>query len=274
MLLKLNFVCYYLSVVLTVGGVLLSFIKLQKNPQDKRWSAYLVACLITFLCSALYGQVVLGLLMKINLGRLDSYAFAFDRILGQPSFVVGRLLHKLPWLNLAVRFAYMFIYPSMVITFSWFFLTQTYEEAIGVLKAMMLAPLGVLVYLVIPVAGPAYLFPGFPFDMEHRASMQFVAAHAPNGVPSGHFTMALMLAYFWRRWWLSRILSTVNLILMFCATLGTGEHYAFDLLAALPFAAFLLYVSDEAFTLKWNAWFARLSPSRRQETSNDRVSAV
>lgn len=248
-----NLVSFCLSVGLTLLGVAFCFIRLQKDPLNKRWSMYLLVCIGALLSGTVNSEIVFGLLMKLKLDRLDMYAFMFDKMLGEPSFVVGRLMLEFQWLDVSARVAYMYIYPTMIVTLSWYFLTQSYEDAIAVAKSIFLSQLVVLVYIVLPVSGPRYAFPNFP------ASFDAITAHAvsldavPNGVPSGHLTIAMLVAYFGRRWWAGKVLGALNLLLTTVATLGMGEHYAFDLFAAVPFTMFLLYVSDDAFTIKCNA---------------------
>jgi membrane-associated phospholipid phosphatase len=58
----------------------------------------------------------------------------------------------------------------------------------------------------------------------------------PNGIPSVHASTALLVLWFLRRWWWGRISGVVFLILTIFATLGSGEHYLFDLFCALRYA--------------------------------------
>jgi len=263
--------CFSVSVILTVGGALFSFVNLLEDPHSKRWTIYLLVCIGALLSGIVNAEIVFGLLMRMT-DRLDLYAFAFDRMLGQPSFMMGRLLAATPWLNTAQAIGYKLIYSSILLLLSWYFITQSYDEAVGAAKAIFLSQLVLLVYLVVPVSGPRFAFPTFP------ASIPRVSPHVihlvgavPNGVPSGHFTIALLVLYFARRWWLGRVLGSINLILMTVATLGSGEHYAFDLLAALPFTVFLLYVSDDAFTFRCNALLNRARAERPIQMAEEEV---
>jgi len=245
---SIDLFCLYLCVSLTLVGAVLAFIKLQRDPKNMRWSWYLLVCAGTLFSGILNGGLVFGLRMKLPHQRLDLYAFAFDNILGQPSFALGRVLLRLPWLRAASMVGYKAIYATIMLIISWYFLTQEFEDAVAVAKSIFLSQLVVLVYIVIPVSGPRYVFPNFPASFAGDTWPHVVSIDAvPNGVPSGHLTIALLVAYFARRWPVGKALGALNLILTVSATLGEGEHYAFDLLAEIPFTAFLLYVSDNAF---------------------------
>ena len=248
-IIKISWFCIYLNIALTLAGCLLSIVQLLKNPHSKRWAIYLLVCIGALLSGIINGEVVYRLLERTTY-RLDLYAFAFDRMFGEPSFVLGRLLANWPLLNMAQALDYRLIYPSMLLLLSWYFITQSYQEAIGVAKAFVLSQVLVLVYLIVPVSGPKYAFPTFPVSVPSVSPHPIYLRAVPNGVPCGHFLIALLVLYFARRCWLGRVLGTINLVLTGIATLGSGEHYAFDLLAAIPFAMFLLYVSDDAFTIR------------------------
>jgi hypothetical protein len=231
---------------------------------------YLLVCIGLFGSSIMNAEIVFHLLMKLKLDRLDLFAFAFDKVLGEPSFVIGRLMLEFHWLNVSATVCYMLIYPAMLITLSWYFLTQSYDKSIAVSKAIFLSQLVVLVYIVLPVSGPRYAFPNFPASFDPTTTAHLISLDAvPNGVPSGHITIALLVAYFGRRWWLGKVLGALNLVLTMVATLGMGEHYAFDLLAAVPFTAFLLYVSDEVFATKCNALLTIAARSTATQTEGD-----
>jgi hypothetical protein len=58
-----------------------------------------------------------------------------------------------------------------------------------------------------------------------------------NGVPSLHMTWAVLMWWSCRRlprW--TQVLGAVYVLITLMDTLGTGEHYAFDLIVAFPFA--------------------------------------
>ena len=99
-----------------------------------------------------------------------------------------------------------------------------------------------LLYNILPAAGPLYIFgSGFPNHLPRtvQAALQAPLIHeAPrNAVPSMHLVCALLI--FWTVHRLSGwayLVSAAYLVLTILATLGLGEHYVVDLLAAVPYA--------------------------------------
>ena len=93
------------------------------------------------------------------------------------------------------------------------------------LKIITAAALGFMIYFAFPACGPRYYLTG-------------QLATAPrNAMPSLHFTWAILQWIENRAQSLPvRVASDAFLIFTLLATLGSGEHYVVDLLAAVPFA--------------------------------------
>jgi hypothetical protein len=87
------------------------------------------------------------------------------------------------------------------------------------------------------------MFPwhSLPIDQLRRLRLESVALRGPrNAIPSLHMAWVLLT------WWYSRGLAWWERSIVFafvaftvCATMGTGEHYFFDLVVAYPFALLL-----------------------------------
>jgi hypothetical protein len=118
-------------------------------------------------------------------------------------------------------------------------------KAWRVLIALSVAmPLGVIFYNLLPACGPFYLvgvmFPRTPPSVQQAAvllSQVGLFPGARNAFPSLHMAWALLA------WWYSKGLSSwarsfffMFVALTVLATLGLGEHYFIDLVAAFPFA--------------------------------------
>lgn len=107
--------------------------------------------------------------------------------------------------------------------------------------------LAFVLYFLVPACGPAYLFTSL--------------ASAPrNAFPSMHTSWALML-------WLesrsaklpARIGFDLNLLFTVIATIGTGEHYVVDLLAAVPFTMVVVHlINITPASSSW--WYPRPVP--------------
>jgi hypothetical protein len=99
-----------------------------------------------------------------------------------------------------------------------------------------------VLYNILPATGPHYIFgAAFPAAMPAAVKaglhMTAVGDAARNAVPSMHLACALLI--YWAcsplaRW--VRISAALFLTLTVLATLGFGEHYVVDLVAAVPYA--------------------------------------
>jgi hypothetical protein len=93
------------------------------------------------------------------------------------------------------------------------------HKPMEMMKRNILAAVAALpIYLLVPAVGPVWIY----------------TSTAPRDcVPSLHFTWAMLAWYYSPRWlrWPSALL----VILTGFATIGLGEHYIIDLVAALPF---------------------------------------
>jgi hypothetical protein len=101
--------------------------------------------------------------------------------------------------------------------------------------------LGVLAYQLVPATGPLYAFAGYPGERPlvgtFALAMPAYPAVPRNAMPSLHLTWALLVA--WHATRAGRLVGTLGMIFLVItavATLGMGEHYAIDLVMALPFA--------------------------------------
>ena len=106
--------------------------------------------------------------------------------------------------------------------------------------------LGFACYWLIPAAGPRFTFPSYP-SQEPAISAQALYIHGafPNCVPSLHLTWALLSARY-SRW---RGLMWTFVALTVASTLALGEHYAVDLIVAVPFTAVLVWLVERPWAL-------------------------
>jgi hypothetical protein len=108
-------------------------------------------------------------------------------------------------------------------------------------------PVGVVFYNMIPACGPGYLMGSkFPFEMLSTSQLKQLplerlpVAGARNAFPSLHLGWALLALWYSeclsRR---TRLAMAIFFVGTVFATLGLGEHYFVDLVAAFPFALML-----------------------------------
>src|SRR6185369_12382122 len=115
-----------------------------------------------------------------------------------------------------------------------------------------------LLYNILPAAGPYYVFgKAFPYHLPPPPALQVVLLGdvARNAMPSMHLACALLIFWNCRRLplWIY-LASAVYLILTVLAAIGLGEHYAIDLVAAVPFALLLQSVCAPASLRSRREW--------------------
>jgi len=178
----------------------------------------------------------------------DAILYRMDDMLGLNGFLrmlADVLSENRPLCSVALivyEYNLLFTFPAML---SEAFFTR---KAVAELGSQLFASalLAFPFYCITPGLGPLFFFgTGFP---DHMPAVQTLPAHfamtpvaAPrNAMPSVHFTWALL---FWLAlrdspaW--QRILAGGSLGLTILATLGFGEHYAVDLIAACSFTLFI-----------------------------------
>jgi hypothetical protein len=236
----LLFVLSQPSLVLAPVCGVAAIIRLYFVPSDRRrtdsffcFAVWVIPAL--WLCGLITNSVSRLLPLK-----LDLYIAAIDGRLGfQPSFFIGALVARHVSLYCAIAIAYGGMPMAMLAVYAAYLWRRPTAETVNLLQTFAVAFLGGLaVFALCPVCGPRYVFGAqFPFHapaaiVPHRMAI----AAPPNGVPSLHMTAALLVLWFARHWIAGRALAVVFVVLTVLATLGTGEHYLFDLIAAIPYS--------------------------------------
>lgn len=176
--------------------------------------------------------------------KYDLYVYAIDCHLGLPGFHLAEFAARHLWCTIVLDLSYGLLplsVPAAIAAYLWW---GTLEEARNVALTFLLNFLAAVpLYLCLPVCGPIFAFPRFP-QIPALLSAHPILLHAtPNGVPSVHMSTALLVLWFVRRWPWPRRAAFVFAGLTVLATLGTGQHYSVDLLAAVPYAALIVYAT-------------------------------
>ena len=222
-----------------LAALVVMLIRWFTTPADRKRTELLI---VTYFCAApalAFAEALLerlvSLLMRYRLERYDLYIYNFDRLLGNPSFVLGRCLASSRFLTAAAVQVYDAPTLMMVAIFTIYVYLRENEKAI-VLKAYCIGLFAeVPIYFAIPVCGPIYAFPDFPRDPGPVVSHPIVLAAVPNGVPSIHMTLALLCALLLWPWKWGRVVGVVFVALTLVTILGNGQHYLFDVFAAIPY---------------------------------------
>lgn len=170
----------------------------------------------------------------------DLYTFAFDSSLGfNIAAFLFFLYHTFRPVAALLNAVYVFVLMSPLSLYA----AQIYRRdpsTAPMLRVFITATmLGFVCYLVFPVSGPLYflgsgeisqtLLTGPPHVMQFHASWR-------NGMPSVHFAIVLLMAINVPRSLRAAKVAFIGYCaLTFMATMGNGEHYLADLVAALPF---------------------------------------
>ena len=179
--------------------------------------------------------------------KYDLYVDRFDAQFGQPSFVVGQFFAAH---HLALWGTFIYNLPFIVtVALAALYLWTDRRPAVVVRVSAMLWLLLLPLYLVLPVSGPKYAFANFPYLHDSYIPHVAIIPGAPNGVPSGHMAFALITLYLVRHWKWLFVPGALFVAATALTALGTGEHYLFDLVVAVPFAALLIWISESPQTV-------------------------
>lgn len=177
--------------------------------------------------------------------RYDEWFLTADTWLGSPAFVVGRLVQSTPWLKSLVGWDYiLYIFATFGAVAANFALVSIRRGYAAFAAMVMSAVLAVPFYSLWPAAGPRYAFASWPFRVPALSTLHILRLAAPpNCLPSNHMALALLVAAFIWRWRAGRVIGVIHIALTATATLGLGEHYAIDLLAAVPYAIAIYWLA-------------------------------
>jgi hypothetical protein len=193
--------------------------------------------------SALFIAAILNLTTKLHPGTYDLYLYAADAGFALPICAwIGKLVAS----NGPLLRVCSLVYESLPLAVS---LLYAYERSgrrpvpIRVLPAFLGGGAAAyLLYNLLPATGPHYVFgAAFPNQLPAAtmSGLHLVAVGdaARNAVPSMHLACALLIYWACRdlpRW--AKAAAGVYLVLTILATIGFGEHYVVDLVAAVPYA--------------------------------------
>lgn len=233
-------VAHFLSLpcCIILGFVLAATVRRSQQIKD-----YILAVTFISIPVSLLTHFVLETLKRTRPEKLDLYFNQADALLGHPANHVALLFRSIPALGVVAGIDYsmwqLLLFVALFSTAIW----RNYEEAKqGLIAFILCGALALPIYWLIPVAGPFYGLPNFPEN--YSGSLHVISVNAyPNGVPSVHFAMALIILWLLRHWRAGRVIGITHLALTSLATLGFGEHYAMDLILATPYAWAVVRVS-------------------------------
>ncbi len=173
----------------------------------------------------------------------DATALVIDTAFPLTAFDVGRWLERWPVLYPPASFVYEGIF-LLVPALTALRLRLPRPPATDLLIVTVVTSiLGQACYFITPIVGPAFAFQvEFPDVLPDIARLARVALPVPpyflrNGMPSIHTAWALVFLWNTRPFHIAvRAVGVLVVALMLVATLGFGQHYVIDLVAAVPYA--------------------------------------
>lgn len=246
---------------LGLSSILTLAVRLVWSPADKRRFHFLAFVpSLLFVSSDWFASTFLEWTERIHPRVFDLNLFAFDASLRvQLPFLLGQafqMWHPFRTISLIV---YIALPVPIAIVYSGHLRKRESRALSAMLAFLVTGPMGIIFYNLLPAMGPTHIFlqdfpwHPIPFESVHRLVTTPLAFAGPrNAIPSLHMGWVLLA------WWFSRGLSLwqralVAFFVFFtvCGTMGTGEHYFIDLIAAFPFA--VLIESLCLYELSWRS---------------------
>lgn len=216
-------------------------------PADARRSEYILLIAIFALVLSPAAQAAADSLSGLRPMKMDLYAYVADGYLGQPSFVLGRLVAPHTWAKVLLNQVYGLLPIGVILTLAAHILRRSAGVSSMVWAFVINLAAAPVIYLLLPVCGPKFAFPMFPAEPGHVLPQMVHIAAAPNGIPSVHMSTVLLILWFSRKSRAGLIAAVMYLLLMIAATLASGQHYAVDLLAAVPYAAGVVWLANRSW---------------------------
>jgi hypothetical protein len=212
--------------------------------KDEKRTEWFIAATALAVPANMVAQAVTMWLSGVRPLKYDLFIYRIDGVLGfQPSFMVGQLVSRHFWLYIAAAVGYGALPLAMLAVLAAYIWRRPQTELVRLVKTFALnLCAAVPIYALIPVCGPGFAFREFPNTPPHVAVHPILLAAPPNAIPSVHFSTALLIAWFARRWLLGRVLGIAYVVLIAIATLASGQHYLVDLGLAIPYAVSVYFM--------------------------------
>lgn len=233
-----------------LGAVLFAAIRWMLVAADRRRCEWFLVASCLAVPAAGSCEAITKWMSHLRPLKLDQFIYRIDGLLGfQMSFVLGRVALRHLWLEIIANMAYNLLPCAILALWAAYLWCASAPDSLRVLRAFALNLfLAVPIYLLIPVCGPAFSFPSFPYAAPAHFVPHWIPIDAPpNGIPSVHTSTALLILYFARRWRIGTWLASGYLVLILFATMASGQHFFFDLVTGVPYTFLVLYLTRSAW---------------------------
>jgi membrane-associated phospholipid phosphatase len=209
-----------LHVWIQISPILLLLLAFFLRRDDRRRIDDLVT-LALILAYGRVGSVLLKFLTQPYVPTYDAAFLKMDRAVGIDPLAAFQWTSNHFWALQSLVFIYKLL--LIMITLAWIV-----EQDRKMRRALLVGGIASFIFFALfPAVGPAY------FDRSHGVASALVPC---NCMPSMHMVWALLIAVNARSRALKLILWSFA-ALTAVATIGLGQHYVVDLLAAIPYAA-------------------------------------
>jgi hypothetical protein len=217
----------------------------------RRIAVYTFVPALLFVTSEWCASYFLDWTQKARPRVLDLYLYSFDASLHvQLPFLFGQAFARSQSLSLISLLFYLGLPIAIGLTYAGCLMNDRKNAFPALLAFLLTGPIGAIFYTMFPALGPVHIFMAdFPwrpltYQQVPRLFLESLPVAGPrNAIPSLHAAWIFLVLWFCRGLSLvEKIVGAVFVIFTLIATLGTGEHYLVDLIAALPFTLFMLAV--------------------------------
>lgn len=231
----------WLNLLLNPGLILALVLRWIFAKSDRRRTGYVLGASMLAVFMVHTAVPFMDTVTTLRPMKYDLYILNIDRLLGYPGLRISQVVVPRIALLWTVGTVYGTLHLAMITAFTATVYLRP-RDAWLVLRCFILSPfLALPIYMLIPVCGPIYALPNFPIIPHPLIQHPLRLSAACNGVPSLHMSTALLALWFLRHWRYGRIFGITFAVLTVFATLGNGQHYVFDLLCAVPFAAMVYW---------------------------------
>ncbi len=231
--------------VLCLGILILFFgvLWLSHSPSRRKSEMMMLLCVYSIPGAPLLNTAP-RLLAKAFQFRLDRYIYRIDSIYGEPAFRLAQIVSSHFWLGVLAVFSYSILIEMILTAVAaniYFRSRENVREVVcAFIFTFLLAP---GFYLAFPVSGPLFAFQTFPNLPSAFVTVPIFLNAEPNGIPSVHMAIALLSAWYLRYWKLGIATGCAFVLLTVLSTLGTGQHYVFDLVCAIPYVMLVIWLA-------------------------------
>jgi membrane-associated phospholipid phosphatase len=197
-----------------------------RRDAERRRQDYITAAV--FLAYGIAGGLLNELIPHLRPQTVDAQLLAADRMLGFDTVRIAHMLCGTSARFWTLSLAYMAL--PLAINAAWIA-----EQSTQLRRACIVAGCACFAfYCAFPAVGPGW------YDWVHGTAGMFPR----NCMPSMHFGWALLLALNARSRWLAAALWAYAALIAL-ATIGLGQHYVCDLIAAVPFTLAVQWMTGE-----------------------------